>query len=116
MSDSCCRLCTRLYPLTENFPKPLLDVRGKKILEWLIEDLGDLEYVVVTNHRFAPIFREWADTRAEKITVVDDGTSTNETRLGAVCDMQFAIRQAGRCILCIFLPAVIPSNNQMLSA
>ncbi|MBQ3372253.1 MAG: NTP transferase domain-containing protein, partial [Oscillospiraceae bacterium] len=86
---------TRLYPLTENFPKPLLDVRGKKILEWLIEDLGDLEYVVVTNHRFAPIFREWADTRAEKITVVDDGTSTNETRLGAVCDMQFAIRQAG---------------------
>ena len=86
---------TRLYPLTENFPKPLLDVRGKKILEWLIEDLGDLEYVVVTNHRFAPIFREWADTRAEKITVVDDGTSTNETRLGAVCDMQFAIRQTG---------------------
>ena len=86
---------TRLYPLTENFPKPLLDVQGKKILDWLIDDLGDLEYIVVTNHRFAPIFRDWAKTRPERIAVLDDGTSTNETRLGAVRDIHFAIEQAG---------------------
>ena len=86
---------TRLYPLTENFPKPLLEVNGKTILDWLIDDIDTLgevdEYVVISNHRFAHHFEAWAKTKAQKITVVDDGTSTNETRLGAVCDVQFAI-------------------------
>ena len=87
---------TRLYPLTENFPKPLLKVRGKAILDWLIDDIRTSgavdEYVVISNHKFADHFNEWAAGRADdKITVVDDGTSTNETRLGAVRDIQFAI-------------------------
>lgn len=86
---------TRLYPLTENFPKPLLTVGEKTILDWLIEDIdgaGEVdEYVVISNHKFAPHFTEWAATRRQKITVVDDGTSSNETRLGAVKDIQFAI-------------------------
>ena len=83
---------TRLYPLTENFPKPLLKVGDKTILDWLIDDIRSSgivdEFAVVTNHRFAPIFREWAPMG---VTIVDDGTSTNETRLGAVKDIQFAI-------------------------
>ncbi len=84
---------TRLYPLTENFPKPLLAVGEKNILEWLIEDIGDAadEFVVISNHKFAHHFTAWAEKRPEKITVLDDGTSTNETRLGAVRDVQFAI-------------------------
>ena len=86
---------TRLYPLTENFPKPLLTVGDKTILDWLIDDIDMLatvdEYVVISNHKFAHHFDEWAKTKSQKITVVDDGTSTNETRLGAVCDIQFAI-------------------------
>lgn len=78
---------TRLYPLTENFPKPLLKVRDKAILDWLIDDIKTSgavdEYVVISNHKFAGHFTEWADGRPDdKITVVDDGTSTNETRLG----------------------------------
>ncbi len=111
---------TRLYPLTENFPKPLLEVAGKSILDWLIEDLdktGRIDrYVVVTNHKFAHIFEDWAARHARpdrharparhaqpdrharpdraSITILDDGTSTNETRLGAVRDIQFAIEQA----------------------
>lgn len=84
---------TRLYPLTENFPKPLLKVAGKPILDWLIEDLNKTglidEYIVVTNHKFAPIFEEWAAGRS--ISVIDDGTSTNETRLGAVRDIALGI-------------------------
>ena len=83
---------TRLYPLTENFPKPLLKVGDKTILDWLIDDIRSSgivdEFAVVTNHRFAPIFREWAPMG---VTIVDDGTSTNETRLGALKDIQFAI-------------------------
>jgi len=88
---------TRLYPLTENFPKPLLKVGEKNILEWLLEDIGDAveEFVVVTNSKFAGQFREWAASRPERISVLDDGTSTNETRLGAVKDVQFAIDSLG---------------------
>ena len=85
---------TRLYPLTENFPKPLLEVKGKPILDWLIEDIGSLadEFVVVTNHKFVQHFENWA--RGRKIRIVDDGTSSNDTRLGAVCDIQYAIERA----------------------
>lgn len=90
---------TRLYPLTENFPKPLLDVNGKTILDWLVDDIDTLgkvdEYVVISNHKFAHHFDAWAKTKSQRITVVDDGTSTNETRLGAVCDVQFAIDTLG---------------------
>ena len=86
---------TRLYPLTENFPKPLLLVKDKPILDWLIEDIdqsGEVdEYVVISNHKFAGYFTEWAGRHSQKITVVDDGTASNETRLGAVRDIQFAI-------------------------
>lgn len=86
---------TRLYPLTENFPKPLLCVGEKTILDWLLDDIDTLgvvdEYAVISNHKFAHHFEEWAKTKSMKITVIDDGTSTNETRLGAVRDVQFAI-------------------------
>lgn len=88
---------TRLYPLTENFPKPLLAVGEKNILEWLIDDIGDAvdEYIVISNHKFAEHFVKWAATRPEKITVLDDGTESNETRLGAVRDVQFAVEKLG---------------------
>ena len=86
---------TRLYPLTENFPKPLLTVGDKTILDWLLDDIDTAalvdEYVVISNHKFAHHFEEWAKNKPYRITVVDDGTSTNETRLGAVCDIRFAI-------------------------
>ena len=88
---------TRLYPLTENFPKPLLKVQGKAILDWLIEDMDRSgvidEYVIISNHKFAHHFSAWAAEKAQKVTVVDDGTTSNETRLGAVRDIQFALDQ-----------------------
>ena len=84
---------TRLYPLTENFPKPLLDVGNKAILDWLIEDIADEveEFVVVSNHKFYEHFREWSEKRPENIRVIDDGTTSNEARLGAVRDIQIAV-------------------------
>ena len=90
---------TRLYPLTENFPKPLLKVGKKSILDWLLDDIDEAnfvdEYIVISNHKFAHHFIEWAKTKSQKIVVVDDGTDTNETRLGAVRDIQYAIEQLG---------------------
>ena len=83
---------TRLYPLTENFPKPLLPVSDRPILDWLIDDVAEAidEFTVVTNHKFHSIFTDWAAKRPEQITIIDDGTETNETRLGAVKDIQLA--------------------------
>ena len=86
---------TRLYPLTENFPKPLLKVGEKTILDWLLDDIEQSklvdEYIVISNHKYAHHFIDWANSKPYKITVVDDGTESNETRLGAVKDIQFAI-------------------------
>lgn len=92
---------TRLYPLTENFPKPLLAVGKKTILDWLVDDLAEHteieEFVVISNHKFAQQFEAWKNNKKQnppyKITVIDDGTSTNETRLGAVKDIQLAIEK-----------------------
>lgn len=90
---------TRLYPLTENNPKPLLKIGEKTILDWLLEDIHASglvdEYIVISNHKFVRHFENWAAAHPLPITIVDDGTSTNETRLGAVCDIQFAIDTLG---------------------
>ena len=85
----------RLYPLTENFPKSLLEVKGKTILDWLVDDIDTSglmdQYIVISNHKFVQHLMKWAAGKKQNITVLDDGTSTNETRLGAVKDIQFAI-------------------------
>lgn len=90
---------TRLYPLTENFPKPLLDVRGKSILEWLVEDIETVsqvdEIIVVSNHKFYQQFMSWKSRLNSRlpITVIDDGSTTNDNRLGAVRDIVFAVEK-----------------------
>ena len=92
---------TRLYPLTENFPKPLLKVGNKSILDRMLEDIDAFdeidEHIVVTNHKFAHVFDEWAGEAnyAKPIRIIDDGTVTNEGRLGAVKDLLLAIEQCG---------------------
>ena len=87
---------TRMYPLTLNYPKPLLEVGGKKIIDWLIEDLekaGVERTVVVSNHKFISQFQAWAEGR-ENTIVLDDGSEDNDHRLGAVKDIEFAIEKA----------------------
>lgn len=88
---------TRMYPLTLNFPKPLLEVGGKRIIDWLLDDVnGEGEYrtVVVTNHKFVSHFEAWAEGRKNTV-VVDDGSVDNDHRLGAVKDILFAIEKEG---------------------
>ena len=88
---------TRLGELTKNFPKPLLKIGERSILGRLLDDIDPIdditEHVIITNHRFAPIFEEWARAQhyTKPIRIVDDGTSTNETRLGAVGDLLYAM-------------------------
>ena len=88
---------TRLGKLTENFPKPLLKIGDNTILGRMLDDIDRIpeidEHIIITNHKFAKIFEDWAKglSYSKKVTVVDDGTMTNETRLGAVCDLLYAI-------------------------
>ena len=90
---------TRLGELTRNFPKPLLQIGESTILGRMLDDIDMIpeidEHIIITNHRFAPIFEEWAarQTYSKPLTIVDDGTSTNDTRLGAVCDLLFAMEK-----------------------
>ena len=88
---------TRLYPLTENFPKPLLKVGQRNILERLLDDIDSMpeidSHIIVTNHKFAKIFEDWAKNTSytKPINIIDDGTDSNENRLGAVGDLLLAI-------------------------
>lgn len=90
---------TRLGELTKNFPKPLLEIGSSTILGRMLDDIDRIpdidEHIIITNHRFAPVFEDWAARQSytKPLTVIDDGTSTNETRLGAVCDLLFAMER-----------------------
>ncbi len=90
---------TRLYPLTKTTPKPLLNVGGKPIINYIVEQINTVKAVdeiyVVSNHKFAENFVEWANKLDNPIpiSVLDDGTSTEETRRGAIGDIQFTIEE-----------------------
>ncbi|TML34517.1 MAG: nucleotidyltransferase family protein [Actinobacteria bacterium] len=89
---------TRLYPLTRDRPKHLLEVDGRPLLELLLErlPLGELDAVyVVTNAKFAERFREWAESYPTDVIVLDDGTTSEEDRLGAIGDLQLVIESEG---------------------
>ena len=88
---------TRLGELTRNFPKPLLKIGNSTILGRMLDDIDKIddvdEHIIITNHKFAGIFEDWRMNLhyGKPITIVDDGTETNETRLGAVRDLLFAM-------------------------
>lgn len=94
---------TRLYPLTENMPKALLDVGGKPILQHLLDaftqEASIDEIHIVSNARFAEQLTLWAQSvkskYTQRITVWNDGTTSNENRLGAIGDILFVIEKAG---------------------
>jgi glucose-1-phosphate thymidylyltransferase len=89
---------TRLYPLTRDRPKHLLEFDGRPLLELLLErlPLGELDAVyVVTNAKFADRFREWAESYPADVIVLDDGTTSEEDRLGAIGDLQLVIESEG---------------------
>ncbi|MCD6423691.1 MAG: nucleotidyltransferase family protein [Elusimicrobia bacterium] len=96
----CAGYATRLYPLTLDKPKPLLPIGGKPILDYLLEKVEKIpevdEVYVVTNQKFASNFENWAAKKKLRfqVRVFNDRTLTNETRLGAVGDMQFVIEEA----------------------
>lgn len=90
---------TRLYPLTKDRPKALLMLGSKTILDRVCEKIEEVPEVnniyIVTNHRFASQFEDWAKTYTGKkhIKVLDDGTTDNDNRLGAIGDMHYVLKK-----------------------
>lgn len=90
---------TRLYPLTREYPKPLLEIKGRPIIDYIVDKLTSLsvidEVYVVTNSKFIRVFRKWAKTARspKKIVLVDDLTKNNQDRLGAIGDINFVINR-----------------------
>jgi len=92
---------TRLYPLTKDKPKPLLEVGNKAILAHILEKVETIDSIdeifIITNAKFYSIFLKWKQhyKTTRKIQVINDGTSTNESRLGAIADIQYVIEHTG---------------------
>ena len=92
---------TRMYPLTRELPKALLPVGGKAVLDHLVENLGRVasigELAVVTNDKFFGKFKDWASAarRGPRLEVLNDGTRSNEKRLGAIGDLRWAVEALG---------------------
>ena len=90
---------TRLYPLTKKYPKPLLEVKGRPVIDYVVDKLGSVglinEIYIVTNSKFIADFKKWAKTASspKKITLLNDLTKNNQDRLGAMGDIGFVIKK-----------------------
>jgi glucose-1-phosphate thymidylyltransferase len=95
---------TRLYPLTLNKPKPLLEVAGKPMIEHVLDSLGEVPQIdrvyVITNSKFAGHFEQWAERYTSgragaPVTVIDDGTTDDSNKLGAIGDLHLLLTREG---------------------
>ncbi|MEW6100684.1 MAG: nucleotidyltransferase family protein [Candidatus Omnitrophota bacterium] len=88
---------TRLYPITRDYPKPLLKVKRKPIIDYIVDKLDQIDKIseifVITNSKFIPFFRRWSKNLpvSKRLSLVDDLTKDNSSRLGAIGDIDFAV-------------------------
>lgn len=87
----------RLQPLTLNRPKPLLDIANRKIIDRILDKLDKLDDLsgiyIITNAKFFESFSKWqkASKHKDKIAIINDGSTSNENRLGAIKDVDITI-------------------------
>ena len=88
---------TRLYPITLNKPKALLEVGNQTVLDYIIDEVETIseidEIIIMTNHKFMSSFISWSSGRKSKkiIKIIDDGTTSDNNKLGAIGDLRLAI-------------------------
>ncbi|MBT7822188.1 MAG: nucleotidyltransferase family protein [Candidatus Marinimicrobia bacterium] len=98
----CAGYGTRMYPLTKNTPKPLLKVGGRSVLDYLMDALNELselkDIYIISNDKFYTHFKKWKSEfhhETKQIHILNDGSKTNEDRLGAAGDLHFAFQNTG---------------------
>ena len=95
----CAGYATRLFPLTENFPKPLLKVGGRALLDYILDEVNTIDEIdkifVITNNKYAGHFEKWVEEKnnVKPIEVINDHTLSNDDRLGAIGDISYTIEQ-----------------------
>jgi len=95
----CAGYATRLYPITKNFPKPLLSLAGKEILSYLVDKIKQIDIIdeiyVVTNDKYNKYFEYWKQTSDSKlkINIINDQTKSTDDMLGAIGDLNFVIEK-----------------------
>lgn len=95
----CAGYATRLFPLTENFPKALLEVNKKPLLDYILEEINTIEEIseiyVVTNARYYEHFVNWREQKdnIKPIEIINDNTTSNDDRLGAIGDVHYVIHK-----------------------
>ncbi len=96
----CAGYATRLFPLTQNFPKALLEVGGRPIIDYTLDKVNEIDEIdeiyLITNAKYTPHFEKWASEKnnIKPIIVFNDGTTSNDDRLGAIGDIDFTIKKA----------------------
>jgi glucose-1-phosphate thymidylyltransferase len=94
---------TRLYPLTLNKAKPLLEIAGRPMIEWLLDTLAGIPGLgtifIVTNEKFAGDFQEWAGRHQDRqphlrLKIINDGSKSDDDKLGAIGDINFVVTRA----------------------
>lgn len=94
---------TRLYPLTIDKPKALLPIAGKPILDYIVDEIETIkeidEVIVVSNHKFYPNFESWKNNKQSRLNIVvlNDNTTDDTNKLGAIGDIGFAIDELKLC-------------------
>jgi len=89
---------TRLYPVTIDLPKALISIKGKPLIDFIMdkviilsEQIDIEEIIIVSNHKFYGKFMKWKDNARTKVTVINDGTKSPDERLGAIGDIRFVL-------------------------
>lgn len=89
---------TRMYPMTLTMPKALLSLKGRPIIDYIIDQINTInevnEIIVVSNHKFFALFEAWAKEVKSKIPIslLNDGSTAETDRLGAIGDINFTLR------------------------
>lgn len=92
----------RLYPLTIDIPKALIEINGKPTIEHLIERIKEIKEIeqiyILSNNKFYINFIEWLknfqskDNHSIKIKILSNGINTEAEQRGAIADLIYALK------------------------